>query len=156
MVSIMYGSLGPAGWLTSPRAILDQMYADLYAANASQSVLGKEQTPSIPNIVARYQGNPPVMAQALETLLTQHYSSVFQSVDVQVQVLSTQAMQNNFTAGLEIYIQVTTTDGKTANLSKTLSIAGQTVVTDLFGLVSEIRYSPSGEILGVINNGHSF
>lgn len=80
----MLPSLSEEGWVTAGDRIADRILSHIFETDASQSVLFEGNILSIPDIIARNNGNARSIANELKYKLTDLYNLYFNSVSVTI------------------------------------------------------------------------
>lgn len=103
-------TLDVRGQLTDPYQVLDQLLADVFVANYSQSVLYKGHVSSMVYLLKKHADDPSALASATENMLTAYLSRHFDLVHTAATVVDylndPDVIDKRFTLRLEIKFTV--------------------------------------------------
>lgn len=111
-------SLSPNGWVTSAPLKLDDLMADFYYSEYSQSAIYMGHVASLPYIVQNNQNDPYGTANATEQTLLSYLGRYFNSVTVRCTAKYDNPVPNQ--AAITIFVEVTDQDGKMHTISDLL------------------------------------
>jgi hypothetical protein len=119
-MTVYYPSLTDSGWITSSPQILDNLLADAYESDYSQTALYRGQVFSIAYVIQEGQGDIPRTIGLLQEGLSRYLKRYFQEVAVEVYRVS--ALESSSKVELSMYINVTDQDNKSINAAKLLEV----------------------------------
>lgn len=118
----VYPSLNADGlWDTNSYAVADQVFADFYTCDASQSFTQRE-IPSMSAIVANNQRDMENLCRELQFAIEIIFSDYFNTVVVNVTHSNADAQTSK--AELTIRVMIVDTEGTEINIGKLFSIEG--------------------------------
>lgn len=120
-------TLSPEGWVKSPTAKLDTLFADFLAAANSQYPFGSTEV-SLTWLLARHQNQPRDLEEAIQTNLQIYFSKHFPDSKVEVNVTVKDPEDGSSKQSLHISA-IVQSQGQTHQLNEAVLIEGIRVVS---------------------------
>lgn len=124
-------TLGPKGWVTDGKTMLDMVMSWAYASDASQSYFFNKDITSIADIIQKHAGRIDQATVALQEALTTYLSKFFD--DVQLECVVFDKEMKDFHLQGEVMLRASMIDhtGQELQLSEIMTNKGSVVRTQL-------------------------
>lgn len=119
--------LGPKGWITDGRTMLDQMMAWAYASNASQSLFFDGDIISIAAILQKNGGKIDSAVAELQEALNRYLGKVFDNVEITVSKVEKQFVDHYLAGEIMVSGSVVDHTGLQLELHEVMSNKGSAV-----------------------------
>lgn len=116
--------LGPDGWITDGRTMLDKVTSWLYASDFSQSYFFAEEISSIAMTIQRNAGNLEKARSQLQELLTNYYFNFFDEVSVEITIVDYQFPESHLRGELMIRASMVDHTGTSIDLNEIMTKKG--------------------------------
>ena len=116
--------LGPLGWVTDGRTMLDTVTSWLYASDNSQSYFFNGDISSIAYVLEKNAGNLEKARGELEEMLTRYYSRFFDQVEVEVRTVERQFKDYHLLGELMIGASMIDHTGEILQLNEVMTNKG--------------------------------
>lgn len=123
--------LGPNGWVTDGRKMLDKVMGWIYASDSTQSYYFSGDILSVARVVQENAGNLEKAAAALQERLLTYLSRFFDEVQVECRIVDRELKGNHLFG--EVILRATMIDytGQTLDLVEVMTNKGSTARTVL-------------------------
>ena len=122
-------SLSIAGWISAPVPKLDELLADFYSAEYSQTYLYYGHVASIQQIVQSNNNDPSATCAGIRTTLKRYLERYFNEATVEAEWINRDTGQNK--ADIRIAVSVLDSAGKTYSFHDVVSVMNSKVVAIL-------------------------